>query len=486
MGGNGSKGAASSDRKRSGSSSKGKKKLSTPQERNVDYPHVEASGDTLNMEMDGDAYVALLEKLIGESEHVQNFPPSLVPQEDKIVAHVLAELDPYTKEKGGPLTVEKFTFTEGRSNVVITYEGKSKGTENEFNIGFVGSHLDVVPADPETWDRNPFKLCVEGDKLYGRGTTDCLGHVALVTRFFVQLAKLSPDLNASITGVFIASEENDSIPNVGVDKLVETGRLDCLKKGTVLWIDASDSEPCMGTAGAMPWHLHIHGKRFHSGLPHKGINPIELGAEALAYIQKRFYGEFMPHPEEHRYQFSTPSTMKPTSIKCASGSLNQIPPHVTISGDIRLTPFYDTKKVMAAVEGYVKEVNEGIEKLPRHGPCSKYVLPSEGRRGKIELEWASPEPMRGIACDIDSPGFFALESSCRSIRGSSKPYSICGSLPLVQDMKEAGFDLQITGFGLSSTYHADNEYCQLSDMKNAMKILSLFVSKLESHAETLK
>ena len=28
-------------------------------------------------------------------------------------------------------------------------------------MAFVGSHLDVVPANPETWERNPFKLVVE-------------------------------------------------------------------------------------------------------------------------------------------------------------------------------------------------------------------------------------------------------------------------------------------------------------------------------------
>ena len=38
-----------------------------------------------------------------------------------------------------------------------------------------GSHLDVVMADASKWSRNPFELSIEGDKLYGRGTTDCLG-----------------------------------------------------------------------------------------------------------------------------------------------------------------------------------------------------------------------------------------------------------------------------------------------------------------------
>ena len=38
--------------------------------------------------------------------------------------------------------------------------------------------MDVVPANPENWQRDPFKLTVEGDQLFGRGTTDCLGHVS--------------------------------------------------------------------------------------------------------------------------------------------------------------------------------------------------------------------------------------------------------------------------------------------------------------------
>ena len=43
---------------------------------------------------------------------------------------------------------------------------------------------DVVTANPETWSFDPFKLTRDGDKLQGRGVTDCLGHVALMTELF--------------------------------------------------------------------------------------------------------------------------------------------------------------------------------------------------------------------------------------------------------------------------------------------------------------
>ena len=48
-------------------------------------------------------------------------------------------------------------------------------------------------------------VSVQGDKLYGRGTTDCLGHVGLITDLFIQLAQKKPNLKYSITAVFIAA-----------------------------------------------------------------------------------------------------------------------------------------------------------------------------------------------------------------------------------------------------------------------------------------
>jgi acetylornithine deacetylase len=39
-------------------------------------------------------------------------------------------------------------------------------------------------------------------------------------------------------------------------------------------------------------------------------------------------------------------------------------------------------------------------------------------------------------------------------------------------MQEDGFDVQVCGFGKSAVYHGDNEYCSLSDMKDATKILA--------------
>lgn len=60
--------------------------------------------------------------------------------------------------------------------------------------------------------------------MYGRGTTDCLGHVALVTIVLAQLAEAKLSIDTTIHAVFIASEEADG-PGVGIDGLMREGKL---------------------------------------------------------------------------------------------------------------------------------------------------------------------------------------------------------------------------------------------------------------------
>ena len=428
-----------------------------------------------SLELNADRFIELLRKLIGEAKGLQNNPSQgFVPRENAASDYVLELLRPHTKEQGGPLEVERVEFTEGRGNVIIKYPGASTKS-----IAFVGSHMDVVPANPETWERDPFELSVEGDKLYGRGTTDCLGHVAMITDLLLGLCENKVALQRTLTVVFIVSEENGEIEGIGVDKLMTTGKLDHIKDGPVLWVDCADSQPCVGTAGAITWHLKAVGHLFHSGLPHKGINGVEMAMEASKVIQRRFYEDFPAHPDEKRYNFATPSTMKPTQVEVSQGSINQIPAWCKVSGDIRLTPFYEVKDVMAAVDRYVAEINADVTQLDSRGPVSKYKCPTTKgeKQGVLEFEWGE-SPMEGIACSLDSDGHRALCDATKEILGEAKPYAICGSLPLVRDLQRGGFDVQLTGYGLSSAYHADNEFCKLSDMQNGFRILRSLLGRM--------
>ncbi|KAG8382482.1 hypothetical protein BUALT_Bualt05G0081800 [Buddleja alternifolia] len=176
------------------------------------------------------------------------------PEEDRIVKHVLDVLRPFsTATGGGPLVINHKAYKPNRGNLIVEYPGTHPGNV----LSFVGMHMDVVTANPSDWDFDPFTLSIEGDKLNGRGTTDCLGHVALVAELMRRLGETKPQLKSTVVAVFIASEENSSIPGVGVDALVKDRLLDKLKQGPLFWIDTADKQPCIGTGGMIPWKLHL-------------------------------------------------------------------------------------------------------------------------------------------------------------------------------------------------------------------------------------
>jgi acetylornithine deacetylase len=187
----------------------------------------------LNLTFSKDEFVSLLEKLIGQVENLQNCPPDHIPKEELAADIVIDYLKPYSTELGGPLIVRKCTYVPSRSNLVLEYPGK---LNNQSVVSFVGSHLDVVPAVPHEWDFDPFRLTRDGDDvLRGRGVTDCLGHVAMIAVFFKQLAIKKPNLKRSVKAIFIASEENSSIPGVGIEEMQVRGELESFKNGPLFW-----------------------------------------------------------------------------------------------------------------------------------------------------------------------------------------------------------------------------------------------------------
>jgi hypothetical protein len=99
-------------------------------------------------DLNKDSFVSLLKNIIGESKYVQNNPPELIPEEDRVVTHVLNSLLPYsTTTRGGPLIVNHVSCFPKRGNLIVEYPGTEPGKI----LSFVGMHMDVVTANPNDW-----------------------------------------------------------------------------------------------------------------------------------------------------------------------------------------------------------------------------------------------------------------------------------------------------------------------------------------------
>jgi acetylornithine deacetylase len=73
----------------------------------------------------------------------------------------------------------------------------------------VNGHIDVVPADePELWTAPPFTPRIEGGWLYGRGSGDMKGGVAMATLAIEALLSLAPDVvRGSLSFLSVIEEE---------------------------------------------------------------------------------------------------------------------------------------------------------------------------------------------------------------------------------------------------------------------------------------
>jgi acetylornithine deacetylase/succinyl-diaminopimelate desuccinylase-like protein len=68
-------------------------------------------------------------------------------------------------------------------------------------------HVDVVPADPEDWTHPPFEGVIDDGFVWGRGTLDMKGGVAMLLAAFLRLAREEPDLAGDVVFCALSDEE---------------------------------------------------------------------------------------------------------------------------------------------------------------------------------------------------------------------------------------------------------------------------------------
>ena len=148
----------------------------------------------------------------------------------------------------------------GKANLIATL-GQGPG-------GLVLSgHTDTVPCDPELWKSDPFKVVERDQKLYGLGTCDMKGFLALA----VEAAKTYKDTPLEAPLIILATADEESSMS-GAKALVEAGR----PKARVAVIgEPTGLKPIRMHKGMMMEAVRIEGQSGHSSDPSLGANALE-------------------------------------------------------------------------------------------------------------------------------------------------------------------------------------------------------------------
>jgi acetylornithine deacetylase len=143
----------------------------------------------------------------------------------------------------------------------------------------LSGHTDVVPVAGQAWTSDPFRLEARGERLYGRGSADMKGFIALVLALVPQA--LAAPLQIPL---HIALSYDEEVGCLGVPALIRG-----LPEGAARPLLAIIGEPSgMQVANA---HKGIHflrtrltGHEAHSSMPERGVNAIAAAAEIIVEI----------------------------------------------------------------------------------------------------------------------------------------------------------------------------------------------------------
>ena len=222
-------------------------------------------------------------------------------------------------------------FEEGRTSLVASLGGSG----DKPPICFTG-HIDVVPLGKAVWAHDPFAGERDGDRLYGRGTTDMKGALAAIVLAATRLASLPR--KAGIVLVFTAGEETRC---EGAHHLAaQPGVLG--EAGAIVIGEPTANRPLVGHKGLVRYLVRTTGVTAHASMPEEGDNAIHKIAEVVQRLEGFDFG-VAPHPV-----MGSPTL----NIGTIAGGLNinSVPDEAEIGIDIRTIPGQTAEEIQGRLE----------------------------------------------------------------------------------------------------------------------------------------
>ena len=144
----------------------------------------------------------------------------------------------------------------------------------------LSGHTDVVPVDGQNWTKPAFKLTSQGDKLFGRGTTDMKGFVA--SALALALKASERDLQRPLAIVLSYDEE---IGCVGLQHMAS--QLAPLIRAPKLCIvgEPTEMKVATGHKGKTAYGAVFRGEAGHSALAPNFQNALHLAADFMSDLR---------------------------------------------------------------------------------------------------------------------------------------------------------------------------------------------------------
>lgn len=146
----------------------------------------------------------------------------------------------------------------------------------------LSGHVDVVSTDDQNWTSDPFRLRVDKDRFYGRGTTDMKGFVACAIAAVERAARgqLAHPVHLALS----ADEETTCLSAVSLADHIATALPPV--RG-VLVGEPTGLAPANRQKHSYTCEVTVTGRAAHAGRPALGVSATALAARLITWIDDR-------------------------------------------------------------------------------------------------------------------------------------------------------------------------------------------------------
>ena len=314
----------------------------------------------------------------------------------------------------------------------------------------LSGHTDVVPVDGQAWSSDPFTLTARDSRLFGRGTCDMKGFIAvclsLVPQFMAARLK-SP--------IHLALSCDEEVGCKGVRPLVAHLRDHLARPRAVIVGEPTSMQVVNAHKSAITFSTEVTGHEGHSSLTQQGVNAIMVAGELLAEIN-RIRTDLIAAGDPTQ-RFSPPYSTVHVGVIEGGTAKNIIPRRCSFQWETRLLPTADPEAVPLRIAAFAKTLE----------PAMWDVAPATG----IRTDTVNRVP--GLAPEQDSPAeHLALHLANAN---ATHAVSYCTEAGLFQQI---GLPAVICGPGSIEQAHKPDEYIDVSELRKCEGFMHRLVGQL--------
>lgn len=334
-------------------------------------------------------------------------------------------------------------------NLFATFPAQDGSTEGGVVLS---GHTDVVPVEGQNWDSDPFTVTERNGRLYGRGTADMKGYLAVI------MSRLEAISAAQLTQpLHLAFSYDEEVGLLGAQRMIGQFAEHGIKPASCIVGEPSGMRVVRGHKSINLFTVSFRGVAAHSSLTPQGVNAIHYAGRFI-----EFYRQLTEQwRSEGPFDTAYPVSFTTGGVNLISGGIagNTVPDACEIEFEFRALGTVDTAPVVARIREFLFETLEPEMKAAQEAAGIELVIKAQGP---------------GLEIDVDAD-IVALAHDCGGHPTDEKvTYGTEAGL-----FHGAGIETVVCGPGEIAVAHAANEYVELEQLAACETFLDNLITELE-------